>query len=132
VIQPSDRKYSESHVWVMGAPGGDVRIGLTHVPKVFLGDAVFVELPPPGTEISAGEPIGLVESSFTVFELVSPITGTVTGVNSGAESVPRRVTDDPYGEGWLLAVRPADSGEIESLLGREEYERRVGEGREES
>jgi len=128
VNQPSDRKYSASHVWVMGAPGGDVRIGLTHVPKVFLGDAVFVELPPPGTEISAGEPIGLVESSFTVFELVSPVTGTVTGLNAGAESVPRRVTDDPYGDGWLLEVRPANSAEIGALLDPEEYERRAEEG----
>lgn len=128
MISPSDRRYSRSHVWVSGAPGGDVRIGLTHVPKVFLGDAVFVELPPRGTDIAEGEPIGLVESSFTVFELVSPLTGTVTDVNSGAESVPRRVTDDPYGEGWLLAVRPADSGEIGALLDREEYGRRVEEG----
>lgn len=128
MICPPDRKYSRSHVWAMGAPGGDVRMGLTHVPKVFLGDAVFVELPPRGTDISAGEPIGLVESSFTVFELVSPLTGTVTDVNSGAESVPRRVTDDPYGEGWLLAVRPAGSGGIDALLDREEYERRVEEG----
>lgn len=120
---PSDRKYSRSHVWAICGPPGEVRVGLTHVPKVFLGDAVSVELPPRGTDIAAGEPIGLVESSFTVFELVSPLTGTVTGVNSGAESVPRRVTDDPYGEGWLLTLRPGDPGEMDSLLDREGYER---------
>ncbi len=107
---------------------GDVRVGLTHVPGVFLGDAVSVELPPRQTEVAAGEPIGLVESSFTVFELVSPITGTVIEVNSEAESVPRRVTDDPYGEGWLLTIRPSDPGEADSLLAREEYERCVEEG----
>ena len=125
---PSDRKYSRSHVWAMRELPGDVRVGLTHVPGVFLGDAVSVELPPRRTEVASGEPIGLVESSLTVFELVSPLAGTVIDVNSDAESVPRRVTNDPYGEGWLLTIRPSDPGELDSLLDREEYERSVEEG----
>jgi glycine cleavage system H protein len=114
-------------VWAQRGELGDVRAGLTHVPGTFLGDVVSVELPPPRTEVSAGEPIGLVESSSTVFELLSPISGTVVDVNGDAGAVPRKVTEDPYGEGWLLSIRPADPGELDGLLGPEEYERFAGE-----
>lgn len=124
---PADRRFSRSHVWAQRGELGDVRAGLTHVPGAFLGDVVSVELPPPRTEVSAGEPIGLVESSSTVFELLSPISGTVVDVNGDAGAVPRKVTEDPYGEGWLLSIRPADPGELDGLLGPEEYERFAGE-----
>ena len=124
---PEDRRFSRSHVWVQRGERGDVRAGLAHVPGAFLGDVVSVELPPPGTEVSAGEPIGLVESSSTVFELLSPISGTVVDVNGDAGAAPRKVTEDPYGEGWLLSIRPADPVEFDSLLGPEEYERFSGE-----
>jgi glycine cleavage system H protein len=106
---------------------GDVRSGLTHVPGAFLGDVVSVELPPPKTEVSAGEPIGLLESPSTVFELLSPLSGIVVAVNPEAESAPRKVTSDPYGEGWLLSIRPAAPGELEELLTAGEYARFVGE-----
>ncbi len=124
---PADRRFSRSHVWAVRGELGDVRAGITHVPGVFLGDVVSVELPPPRTEVSAGEPIGLVESSSTVFELLSPLSGTVVEVNADAGAAPRKVTEDPYGEGWLLSIRPADPEEIDGLLGAEEYERFAGE-----
>jgi len=123
---PTDRRYSRSHVWAMRDSQGDVRSGLTHVPGAFLGDVVSVELPPPRTEVSAGEPIGLVESTSTVFELLSPLSGIVVAVNPEAESAPRKVTEDPYGEGWLLSIRPAARGELDALLTPEEYLRFAG------
>jgi len=111
----------------MPAGHGDVRSGLTHVPGAFLGDVVSVELPPPRTEVSAGEPIGLVESTTTVFELLSPLSGVVVAVNPETESAPRKVTEDPYGEGWLLSIRPATSEELDGLLTAGEYACFVGE-----
>ena len=126
---PPDRRYSRSHAWAMTGGSGDVRSGLTHVPGTFLGDVVSVELPPPRTEVSAGEPIGLVESTTTVFELLSPLSGIVVAVNPEAESAPRKVTEDPYGEGWLLSIRPVDRDAIDSLLTAEEYALFVGEDR---
>ena len=126
MIPPPDRRYSRSHAWAMSGDAGDVRSGLTHVPGTFLGDVVSVELPPPGTEVFAGEPIGLVESTATVFELLSPLSGVVVAVNPAAESAPTMVTEDPYGEGWLLSIRPDDRGEIDSLLTADEYVRFVG------
>ncbi|OIP34161.1 MAG: hypothetical protein AUK27_08220 [Deltaproteobacteria bacterium CG2_30_66_27] len=124
---PTDRRYSRSHAWAMRDSRGDVRSGLTHVPGAFLGDVVSVELPPPRTEVSAGEPIGLVESTTTVFELLSPLSGIVAGANPEAESAPRKVTEDPYGEGWLLSIRPAGGEEFDALLTAEEYVRFIGE-----
>jgi glycine cleavage system H protein len=114
-------------MWVRRGDAGDVRAGVTHVPGAFLGDVVSVELPPPQTEVSAGEPIGLVESSSTVFELLAPLSGVVVDLNEEAGSAPRKVTEDPYGGGWLLTIRPADPAELERLLGAEEYERFAGD-----
>jgi glycine cleavage system H protein len=124
---PPDRRYSRSHAWAMPESQGDVRSGMTHVPGAFLGDVVSVELPPLRTEVSAGEPIGLVESTTTVFELLSPLSGIVVAVNPETESAPRKVTEDPYGQGWLLSIRPAAGEELDGLLTAEEYLRFAGE-----
>jgi glycine cleavage system H protein len=106
---------------------GLVHVGLTHVPGGYLGDAVYVELPPVGTEVASGEPIGLVESSSAVCEVVTPVSGAIVGINPAAEHSPETITADPYGEGWLLSVRPADPGELDSLLTGEEYAPLAGE-----
>ena len=128
MVPPADRRYTRSHTWGLLDDRGEVRAGLTHVPGVFLGDVVSVELPPPGTEVASGEPIGLVESPSTVFELVSPVTGVVVALNPDVESVPRKVTKEPYGEGWLLTIRPSDPAELAALLPPEEYARFAGQG----
>jgi len=125
---PADRRFSRFHVWAQRGELGDVRVGLTQVPGTFLGVVVRVELPPPRTGVTVGEPIGLVESSSTVFELFAPLSGIVVDVNPETESAPRTVTADPYGKGWLLTIRPSEPRELEELLGAEEYERFAGEG----
>ncbi len=94
-------------------------MGLTHVPGRFLGDAVYAELLPPGTDVAAGEPIGLVESSSTVFEVIAPVGGTVTAINPSAESSPEKITADPYGDGWLVEIRPVPGSEVRLLSPRE-------------
>ena len=124
---PSDRRYARTHVWAMGPDGGNVRVGLTHVPGSYLGDAVYVELPVPPAEVAAGEPVGLVESSSAVCEVVSPVSGVVVGVNPAAENSPETITRDPYGEGWLMTIRPADPSGLDLLLDSEEYDRLSGE-----
>lgn len=114
-------------MWAHRDGDGLVRVGLTHVPGGYLGDAVYVELPPVGTEVASGEPIGLVESSSAVCEVITPVSGEIVGINPAAENSPETITADPYGEGWLLTVRPAEPGELDSLLTVEEYERLAGE-----
>ncbi|MBI5576173.1 MAG: glycine cleavage system protein GcvH [Deltaproteobacteria bacterium] len=124
---PTDRLYARTHVWARREGADLVRVGLTHVPGSYLGDAVYVELPPPGTEIASGEPIGLVESSSAVCEVVSPVSGSVVEINPVAEQSPETITADPYGGGWLLVVRPADSAGTDSLLSPEAYDNIAGE-----
>ncbi len=98
-------------------------MGFTHVPCSYLGDVVFVELPPPGTDVRSGEPIGLVESSAAVCEIVAPVSGIVEEVNPVVVRSPETITADPFEEGWLLAIRPSDPAELHALLNSEEYNR---------
>lgn len=118
---PSDRRYSGFHVWAKRDDRGDVRIGLTDVPGAFLGEAISVEIPAVHTDVSAGEPIGLIESSTTVLELFSPLAGTLVDVNPSVESVPANVTQDPFGGGWLATIRPFSKESYDALLTAEEY-----------
>ncbi|HEY7528188.1 MAG TPA: glycine cleavage system protein GcvH [Candidatus Deferrimicrobiaceae bacterium] len=125
---PSDRRYARTHVWAKRGDNGDVRVGLTHAPGAILGEAVYVELPPLHAEVGAGEPVGLIESSSAVCEVVAPVSGTVVGINPAAEQSPETITADPYGEGWLLLLRPSAPAELDALLSGEEYDRLTEEG----
>lgn len=98
-----------------------MRVGFTQVPCAFLGDVVFVELPPPGTEVIAGERIGVVESSTAVCEVAAPVSGAVAETNPELETSPERITADPYGAGWLLLLRPSGPEELRSLLDAGQY-----------
>ena len=105
-----------------------MRVGFTHVPCSYLGDVVFAELPSPGTDVRAGEPVGLVESSVAVCEVVAPVSGMVVDVNPVVEGSPEKITADPFEGGWLLTIRPSDPAEVEALLCGEEYDRLFPEG----
>nr|WP_269450210.1 glycine cleavage system protein GcvH [Gordonia sp. LAM0048] len=115
---PADRYYTADHEWVMIVPGSPlptaepVRVGITAVAADALGDLVFVDLPEVGSEIVPGESCGEIESTKTVSELYPPVSGTVTIVNAAVVDDPGLITRDPYGEGWLYAVLPADEGEL--------------------
>jgi glycine cleavage system H protein len=110
-------------MWALSVRCGDVRVGFTHVPCSYLGDVVFVELPSPGTDVRAGEPIGLVESSAAVCGIVAPVSGIVVDVNPVLVEAPDKITADPFDGGWLLAIRPSDPAELQVLLSSEEYNR---------
>ncbi len=110
-------------MWAQPGSDGIVRVGVTHVPCSYLGDVVFVELPPPGTDVRAGEPVGLVESSVAVCEIVSPVSGIVEDVNPAVAKAPETITADPFEGGWLLAIRSSDPAELSDLLDSEEYNR---------
>jgi len=101
-------------------------VGLTHVPGEYLGEAVYVELPPLDAEVAIGEPVGLIESSSAVCEVVAPVSGIIVEINPAAEHSPETITADPYGEGWLLMVRPVAPAELDSLLTCEDYDRLAG------
>jgi glycine cleavage system H protein len=113
-------KVSKQHVWV-GVEDRHVHIGLTNYIQGALGEVLSVELPDIGDTIEAGEIFAEIESSSTVHELVSPVTGRVMAVNSVLEDHPAIINEDPYSEGWLIEVRLKNEDELESLMDMDEY-----------
>ncbi|WP_297850697.1 glycine cleavage system protein GcvH [uncultured Corynebacterium sp.] len=119
---PKDFSYSEDHEWINAAAdaieGNTVRIGITSVATERLGEIVFAELPAVGDTVEAGETCGEVESTKSVSDLYSPVTGTVTAVNEEIEDNYEAINDDPFGEGWLFEVKVESVG---PLMTAEEY-----------
>jgi glycine cleavage system H protein len=106
---------------VVSEEAGNVRVGITHIAAGYLGDALYLEMPAAGIEVRAGEPVGLIESSWSVFEVVSPVSGFVVEVNPAVIESPERATSDPYGEGWLLRLRMPDPSDLDALMASEDY-----------
>jgi glycine cleavage system H protein len=113
---PDDLHYTAEHEWVRSVDGGLVRIGITAYAQDALGDVVYVTLPDVGAAVTAGDACGEVESTKSVSDLFAPVSGEVTARNEGLDATPELVNSDPYGEGWLLEVRPSDSGAVSGLL----------------
>ncbi len=122
-MTPDDLRYTAEHEWVAGlAGGGDaVRVGITDFAQDSLGDIVYVQLPEPGAEVTAGESLGEVESTKSVSEIYAPVTGTVVSRNEDLATSPELVNSDPYGAGWLLEIRPADPAAVDDLLDAAAY-----------
>jgi glycine cleavage system H protein len=117
---PDDVRYSRDHEWAR--KDGDVfTVGISDFAQDQLGDVVYVELPEAGGTFDKGEEFGTVESVKAVSELFMPVAGQVVEVNAGLEDGPERVNGDPYGEGWMIKVRPADPGDFDALMDREAY-----------
>lgn len=114
-IRP-DLRYSSDHEWISAEE--PPRVGITAVASDALGEIVFVDLPEVGAEVEAGEPCGELESTKSVSDLVSPVTGTVVAVNEAVVDEPGTINADPYGAGWLFTVEVASEGE---LLSPEDY-----------
>ncbi len=124
---PDDRRYTSEHEWAR-VEDGDVRVGITDYAQDALGDVVFVSLPAPGTEVEAGGPLGEVESTKSVSDIYAPVSGTVTEVNGELGESPGQVNEDPYGEGWMCVIHPADAAAaVASLLDPEAYRRLISD-----
>ena len=123
---PDDRRYTEQHEWVqVQDTPGVVRIGITDHAQDALGDIVFVQLPAVGDEVAAGGAIGEVESTKSVSEIFSPLSGAVVAVNERLADTPELVNSGPYGDGWMLELRVAD-GEQPALLDAAAYAAHTG------
>jgi glycine cleavage system H protein len=122
---PSDFKYTKEHEWIK-ADGNTATIGITSYAQESLGDIVFVELPKPGTAITAGKTFGSVESVKAVSDLYAPATGTVTEVNGELATAPEKINKDAH-NAWMLKMKLKDPGELNSLLSASDYEKFVAE-----
>jgi glycine cleavage system H protein len=117
---PGDRRFTKDHEWAR-TEGGLVRVGITDYAQDALGDVVFVELPAVGASFEAGEEFGTVESVKAVSELFMPVGGEVVAVNEALADAPEKVNQDPYNEGWMLQVKPADASAVDALMDQAAY-----------
>jgi glycine cleavage system H protein len=117
---PEDLRYSSDHEWAR-VEDGLVRIGITDYAQDALGDVVFVQVPMVGTDVKAGARFSEVESTKSVSDIYAPITGTIVEVNADLADEPQRINEDPYGDGWICIIRPADASEIDALLDAPAY-----------
>ena len=106
---PEDLQYTKDHEWVR-AEGETVRVGVTDFAQDALGDIVFVTLPEVGSHVTAGEPCGEVESTKSVSDVYAPVSGTVVERNEALDSAPEVINSDPYGDGWMMTIRPDQPG----------------------
>jgi glycine cleavage system H protein len=117
---PAELKYTKSHEWVKPLPDGTVEIGITDHAQHLLGDLVFVEVPEGGRAVKAGEACAVVESVKAASDVYSPIEGVVSGANAALAATPELINQDPYGQGWMMRVKPA--GALAGLLSAADYE----------
>jgi glycine cleavage system H protein len=121
MASPADRKYTKDHEWARLA-GETATVGITDYAQGELGDVVFVELPTPGTPVKQGESFGVVESVKAASDLYAPLSGEVLEANKALTDSPELVNKDPYGEGWMIKVKPADVHELDKLMDAAAYD----------
>jgi len=121
---PEDLRYSREHEWAR-LENGRARVGITDFAQDALGDVVYVDLPEPGTAVTAGQAFGEVESTKSVSDVYAPASGTIVERNGALEARPELVNEQPYGDGWLVAIDLSDPAELDQLLDSGGYEQHV-------
>lgn len=123
---PEDARYTREHEWLRETSNGTIVFGITDYAQDALGDIVYVDLPAVGTKLTAHTPCGEVESTKSVSELYSPVSGEVVTVNPRLSDAPETVNSDPYGDGWMVEVRPSEP--LADILEAADYRALIGEG----
>lgn len=117
----NELKYLSSHEWARVEEDGTVTIGITDHAQESLGDVVYVETPEVGSEVTAGEEAGVVESVKAASDIFSPVSGEVIAVNSALEDAPETVNESPYDDGWFFKVKPSDLTDLDDALDVDGY-----------
>ena len=123
---PDDLKYHREHDWAR-IDDDEAILGITWFAQDALGELVHFEAPTTGAHLTAGQSYGEVESVKAVSDVIAPLSGEVLEVNQAVVDAPERVNEDPYGSGWLVRIRLADPGEVDSLLGVDAYKQVLAE-----
>jgi glycine cleavage system H protein len=124
---PEELKYTKSHEWLRAEDDGSVTLGVTDHAQEALGDLVYVELPEAGSQVKAGEGCAVVESVKAASDVYSPFSGEVIAVNEALADMPEKANQDPYGEGWLMRINPADPNALDSFLNAADYQKLLEE-----
>ena len=121
---PADLKYTDEHEWIRTEADGTLTIGITDHAQNTLGDIVFLELPPVGKQVKAGDAIGVVESVKAASDIYSPVTGEVVAINADAVDTPEEVNSDAY-DTWLFKIKLADGASTDNLLDAAAYSKLI-------
>ena len=119
-MYPDDLRYTKDHEWVR-LKGDRGTVGITHYAQKQLGDVVYLELPEVGRTLKVQETFGTVESVKAVSELFSPVAGEVVEANAALVQAPEKINSDPYGDGWMVAIKLADPAALKSLMDAAAY-----------
>ena len=123
---PADVRYTREHEWAR-LDSGLVTVGITNYATEQLGDVVFVELPAIGKKLDASKAFGVVEAVKTVSDLYAPVSGEVVAVNDELAANPALVNQEPYGEGWMIRLKPHEAADFNRLLSNQDYEKLLEE-----
>lgn len=121
----NELKYLPSHEWARVESDGTVTVGISDHAQEALGDVVYVETPEVGTEVSAGDEAGVVESVKAASDIFSPVSGEVIAVNEALEEAPETVNGSPYDDGWFFRVKPSDLSELDDALDADGYRQAI-------
>lgn len=119
---PAELRYTRTHEWLRQEDDGSVTVGISDHAQAALGDLVFVETPEAGRQVTAGEACAVVESVKAASDVYSPIGGEIIAGNEALATQPELLNTDPYGEGWIMKIRPAGSAETSALLDANAYQ----------
>lgn len=118
---PADLKYTATHEWVRDMGDGTVTVGITEHAQDLLGDMVYVEVPDAGRTVEAEEACAVVESVKAASDVYSPVAGEVVAGNDSLADSPETVNNDPFGDGWIMRIKLADSGALNALMDADAY-----------
>lgn len=118
---PSDLRFHKEHEWVR-LDGNRATVGISDFAQDALGDIVFLDLPKMNVSVKVGQQIGEVESTKTTSTIYTPVSGTVSQINTDLKDHPEVVNSDPYGKGWIAVIELADPGEVAQLMTASQYE----------
>jgi glycine cleavage system H protein len=121
-------KYTSTHEWIDTSHSDEMTVGITDHAQSLLGDLVFIDLPPVGKQVKAGEELGVVESVKAASDFYAPISGTVTAINTEVQEHIGLVNESPEERGWLVKIKPDNINELELLLDEHAYQNQVTEG----
>ena len=122
---PDDLLYTKTHEWIR-REGGNIRIGITDHAQAELTDVVFVELPKVGTEVEAQTPIAVVESVKAASDIYAPVKGTIVEANNALTNNPALINTDPFGEGWIFALKIDNADDLKNLQSAQAYKNQIG------
>ena len=122
---PTDLKYTKDHEWIK-IDGDTLTVGITDFAQGELGDIVYVEVESLDETLEADAVFGTVEAVKTVSDLFLPVAGEIIEFNESLEEEPEKVNDDPYGDGWMIKIKVADTSDLVTLLSADDYKAIIG------